>query len=462
MPDQAVERALAACWKAHPGLERALVAYSAGPDSTALLLAARATHPAGAAGVVACWVNHRLRPAAELAAEQALAEAVCRRLGLTLVVKTAADGQIAAAARGRPDGGIEAAARHFRYAALEAARLESGCQAILTAHTADDQAETMVMRFMGGSGSAGLRGIPAAGNTLLRPFLALSKAEVVAYLALSGCPYSTDSTNLAAEYLRNRLRQQIMPALRTVFPHYQAALRTVAAKMTIDDQALEDQAAACLEGRPGAWWVDRQRFWAQPLAIRLRLVYRLAGHLAERLPWAFVQQAVSREKGGPLLAEGHGISLYCYQSRIAVQARAAKRDQADPGSASGYALSVSGSGSYRLGFGLSLEISGNTDGQGIRADALRLPCLVRTRRPGDLIQRRHGVTRLDSLLSSLKLSAGQRELVPVIEDEAGLVAVLGAQFGARDLYRYNPALLAATPVAWWFMELKGVVANDAI
>jgi hypothetical protein len=87
---------------------------------------------------------------------------------------------------------------------------------------------------------------------------------------------------------------------------------------------------------------------------------------------------------------------------------------------------------------------------------------VRTRQPGDTIQLRHGATRLDTVVSGLKLAAGQRELIPVVEDPQGVVAVLGAQFGARDVYRYNPALLSLNPVAWWFMELKGVVANDAI
>ncbi|MFG1393084.1 tRNA lysidine(34) synthetase TilS [Xanthobacter agilis] len=180
-----------------------LIAVSGGPDSTALLwLAARwrAARPDRPRLTVAT-VDHGLRP--EAAAE---AEAVARlsaELGLshhTLVWQ----GQ-------KPARGIQAAARGARYRLLfEAARgIDAG--AVVTAHTADDQAETVLFRLARGSGVSGLAAMRAAtardGRVLLRPFLDVPKARLVATLEAEGLPFVRDPANFDPRYARARLRQ---------------------------------------------------------------------------------------------------------------------------------------------------------------------------------------------------------------------------------------------------------------
>ena len=157
------------------GLVRALriaVAYSGGPDSTALLAALSALSPCRP---IALYVDHGLRESRELEEEMALVRRTCAALGAGLIVAHVRPGAVLERAKSENEG-VEAAARRFRYAAFRSAMTKSGAQAVLLAHTMDDQIETVLMRLLGGSGAGGLIGIPEASGPFLRPFLGIRKA----------------------------------------------------------------------------------------------------------------------------------------------------------------------------------------------------------------------------------------------------------------------------------------------
>ena len=128
-----------------------LVAYSAGPDSTALLAAAAAL---GLPGLAAAYIDHGIRPKAEREAELALARRTCARLGLALGVARVRPGAVEALACAAGIG-VEAAARRYRYHALRELRSRRDATWVLTAHNLDDQLETAIMRFLSGSGAGG-------------------------------------------------------------------------------------------------------------------------------------------------------------------------------------------------------------------------------------------------------------------------------------------------------------------
>jgi tRNA(Ile)-lysidine synthase len=174
------------------------VAVSGGPDSLALLLLARAAYPGA---VEAATVDHGLRP--ESAGEAAYVSALCDKLGLPHAVLKPS----------RPIGGnLQSGARRVRYALLEAWRSEQGLDWMLTAHHADDQAETLLMRLNRGSGVAGLCGIRAVNGRVVRPLLDWRRAELAQIVADAGLEAVADPSNADERFDRARLRRQMADA----------------------------------------------------------------------------------------------------------------------------------------------------------------------------------------------------------------------------------------------------------
>ncbi|HYC90022.1 MAG TPA: tRNA lysidine(34) synthetase TilS [Thermoanaerobaculia bacterium] len=176
---------------------RIVVAVSGGTDSTALLLA---LHDLGLE-LVAAHVNHHLR-GADSDADEAFVRDLCARLGVPLRVA----GGTLDPERVR-ERGIEAAAREVRYAQLTRIRDEEQARYVATAHQKNDQAETVLMRLLTGSGLAGLRGIhPHREDGFIRPLLGVTRSEIEAFLAERGIVPRLDRSNEDPRFLRNRVR----------------------------------------------------------------------------------------------------------------------------------------------------------------------------------------------------------------------------------------------------------------
>ena len=196
-----------------PG-EPVLVALSGGADSVALL---RVLRELGYA-VRAFHLNHCLR-GAESDRDEAFCRTLCAQLGVELTVERV---DVAAAAREQSKG-VEETARRIRYARLHDAA--QGAK-IATAHTADDNLETMLFHLVRGTGPKGLAGIPPVRGQIIRPLLQVERAQVETYLASLGQDYVTDSTNMDETYTRNRIRHTVVPALWAIQPSAaQAAAR---------------------------------------------------------------------------------------------------------------------------------------------------------------------------------------------------------------------------------------------
>jgi tRNA(Ile)-lysidine synthase len=175
-----------------------LVALSGGPDSSALLLLA---HAALRARVHAATVDHGLRPQSRQEAEDAAR--LCVRLGVPHAILSGHHVPRVAS------GNLQALARAVRYAALEAHADAIGARWIATAHHADDQLETMLMRLNRASGVAGLAGIRAVEGRRIRPLLGWRRAELAAIVARAGVVPAVDPSNSDDRFDRARLRKQL-------------------------------------------------------------------------------------------------------------------------------------------------------------------------------------------------------------------------------------------------------------
>jgi tRNA(Ile)-lysidine synthase len=173
-------------------------------------------------------VEHGLRPAQESTADAEFVRSFCEKAGVSCAVESIAPGKIASFARRRGTG-IEAAARFFRRRALfrKAAQLGENTR-ILTAHTKDDMLELSLMRVLRGAGPAGLCAMPVNRGKILRPLLGVNRAEIIEYLKAKKITWREDSTNKNENFLRNRVRRQLIPLLNESFPSWKSGLLAMA------------------------------------------------------------------------------------------------------------------------------------------------------------------------------------------------------------------------------------------
>jgi tRNA(Ile)-lysidine synthase len=238
------EGRLAAAWPVGDWQNvRVALAVSGGPDSVALARAM--VRLAAAAGGGRLWLahfNHKLRGADSDADEQFVRElADC--LGVECLVGHAQPGSL-----DRQPDGLEAAARNARHAFFRDAAEALGARYVVTAHTSDDQAETMLQRIVRGTGLAGLAGIPrtrllSPAVTLLRPMLELGRDDVLAYLQALDQPSRVDDSNFSRQFTRARIRHELLPLLAREFNPTVVAALTRLGKLAGEAQAIIEREA---------------------------------------------------------------------------------------------------------------------------------------------------------------------------------------------------------------------------
>lgn len=218
---------------------RALVAVSGGADSVALLrVLLKMNVP-----VVAAHANHGLR-GMESDRDQQFVERLCDRLAVPLIV-TRLRVREAAAARSIS---IEMAARELRYAWLERVRRKQKCEVIAVAHHADDQVETVLLNMLRGTGLQGLVGMRPVNGRVVRPLLAVRRADVLRYLDSIKQDFVTDSSNLENKYRRNRIRNVVMPALESQFADATQRLLDSIARITQGTDLYRELVANVISG----------------------------------------------------------------------------------------------------------------------------------------------------------------------------------------------------------------------
>ena len=196
-----------------------LVALSGGADSVALLHALWRLKGRLRCRLRACHIYHGLR-GEEAEADAKHAAACARSLGVACAVKRTEVASFAKSAK----LSLEDAARRLRYRLLLEQAERAGASRVATGHTADDQAETVLLNLLRGTGVDGLAGIPPVRSDIIRPLLDVTRAEVEAYCLENKLAYRLDSSNLDVAFTRNRIRHQLLPVLREIQPNVVSAL----------------------------------------------------------------------------------------------------------------------------------------------------------------------------------------------------------------------------------------------
>jgi tRNA(Ile)-lysidine synthase len=266
-----------------------LIAVSGGADSVALLRSLtrlRAALPGECPGrLIVAHFNHGFR-GAESDADAQFVRDLAQTLGLKAVVGRRR-GRTAQNVQRGPERS-EDAARKLRYRFLADVAGQFGARYLVTAHTADDQSETVLMRVLRGTGLAGLSGIPrvrrlSTATTLLRPMLAITRAQVLDYLQDLGQAFRHDSSNSSGDYVRNRIRREFLPLARELYGNVDEALRRLAILASEANSVLTAEAIDLAEEALVTRHADSLTMKCRPLEAAPRYLAR------EALRWLWRQ-----------------------------------------------------------------------------------------------------------------------------------------------------------------------------
>ncbi|NLY88540.1 MAG: tRNA lysidine(34) synthetase TilS [Firmicutes bacterium] len=261
----------------NPG-EKVLVAVSGGVDSMTLLFVLRRLPLDLRLHVF--HLNHGLRP--EAAAEQELVEKICAQWGLPCRVEKI---RLKKRARG---ASLQERARRERYRLLAEAAQAAGAARIALGHQADDQVETVLMRFLTGAGPEGLSGIPPVRGPYIRPLLAVGREEILAYAREHSLPWLEDTSNRETAYFRNRIRHCLLPLLQE---EYQPGLGKRLQETAVLFREWEEFIGAAVEETLREWGVNPEgESYRIPVRSWLSLAPALRRAVFRRLFFSLVQR----------------------------------------------------------------------------------------------------------------------------------------------------------------------------
>ena len=427
-----------------------LVAFSGGPDSRTLLhlLATDAAQKGYA--LYAAHVNHGIR-GEEADRDEAFCRAVADAYHIPLFVLRADVPSLS-----KKSGiGIEETARNVRYDYFSRVMRENGISLLATAHNADDNLETVLFNLMRGCGLDGLCGIPPmrpiADSTLVRPLLSVSRECILAYCCENKLDYVTDSTNTDTQYTRNRIRAELLPALRAMEPAIAERMTRTCGALRTDAEHLHTEAEALLAWHRSDFSLPISTICDAPPAIAARTLMLLFREFTEggALEMCHVRALLSLcERATPHARADlpHGCVAVIEDGLLCLINRKAPTPTPEA-----YEVTLH-AGETRISQINCEIVMGNSQSMkniykyAIRmyfdADKIVGNVIARNRHPGDTIQYLGVNKDVRRLMSEKKIPLPLRGRIPVLCDEHGvlavpLVAVRDDAYVAND--RFDPS-----------------------
>jgi len=441
---QKVKRTIGKYGMLAPG-DGVVVAVSGGPDSVCLLSVLAGLARDLALSLHVAHLDHCFR-GEESAGEARFVRDLARSLGIPATIEQA-DVPRYCAEQGLS---AQAGAREVRYRFLERIARETGARRIALGHTANDQAETVIMRLIRGAGLAGLSGIRPVRGAVIRPLIDATRSEILVHLAEHGLDHVDDPSNRKPVYARNRIRGEVIPVLERFNPRIVETLAAQARLFLAEDEALEAGLAAVLpatvQATGDAVRIDRTAFLGLPAGLQKRVLRRSVEGAAVRGPALSAVQTdealefIRTAASGRRLDLPCGLSLEREYGSFLLQPRRAVRPVSVP-------LNLPGTTRVPL---LDLEVETAVTGPSAGApgpgnylwqavfdyDTITLPLHLRNRRPGDafLPAGMGGLSKkLQDYFVDTKVPRMQRDLVPLLATEQDIVWVVGMRTDGRFL-----------------------------
>lgn len=293
---------------------RVIVAVSGGPDSIALLNILNSLKLDFSIDLEAAYLNHGIRSIEENISDYDLIYKQCELLKIKLHVKNLDHGAIESQAR-QHKLSVEAIARRERYSFFNS--LYTDKYLIALGHNRDDQVETQIMRFFQGSSVEGLTGIKDYRDNIIRPLISVHKKDIYNYLSENNIEYNIDSTNLCNDYLRNRIRNELIPLVSSIFPGYDSSLGKVEEHL-YQLNSLAEKAYQRLnwEKDENGHYVKYNDFIKLPILLKEKEIFKIFNNTYDgnvkdfRLPRRFLKSLdKSRYRNNETVLKGYGFVL---------------------------------------------------------------------------------------------------------------------------------------------------------
>ncbi len=431
-----------------------IVAVSGGPDSMALLHVLAKLSKDFSLKLTAAYIDHGLRPE-ETAQEKELVRIQSKKLNIQFVsgsvgVKKHAD---------QNKISVEHAARTLRHNFLKETAKKLGAQKIALAHTADDQAEELLIRLVRGTGRKGLSGMSIHNSMLIRPFLRFPKKRLLDYLARYDIPWLQDSSNMERIFLRNKIRLDLIPYLEKHFnPGISRTLLKTAEVLESEEKLLEEIAEnACTisfeRGKKPSQnlTIKIAEFSTFPIAIQRRVLESAFHKMRNKPSVRHIEQLLHQ------IDKGHQNSILHFSSGLRSIKRTGKLLFSYPAgivhqrgnlikfASKYYELAVAGPGSYRIeetGVTVTLECidclpegydSYEEQNIFLDLDKVSFPMLLRSPLAGD---RFHplgapGSKKVGDYMTDRKIPKEERDKIPILLDTETIIALPGMQIDNR-------------------------------
>ena len=415
-----------------------LVCVSGGADSMCLLEAMRHISYETGFDIAVAHYNHELR-GEESDRDETFVMEICEEHGIPF---HSGRGDVKNYAKKRGLG-IEEAARNMRYEFFFDTADKTGAERIATAHTMDDNAETMLINLARGAGANGMSGIPPVRGTVIRPLLRVSRDEVMEFIEERAILYVDDSTNSLDLYTRNKVRNSIIPLIKEINPRFSEAASTAADLFRADEEFIADIADLFVKECCIGITTNAEDLAVLPFSVSSRVIRKLYGG---NLSFNHVKDVLALCEGDNPSASISLPGMVVYREYETVVFDS-KMEEIDEEFAPVYP--TEGDSIIILGLGLkitckSVIYSENMNETGINTSFTTFlfksidiygKISVRSRREGDSVRLKgqSGTKTLKKLFIEKRIPARKRNLIPVICDDAGVLGIYGLGTGDRAI-----------------------------
>ncbi len=451
--------------------DRLLVGFSGGPDSTLLLYLISKLRRGLNLILYALYVDHGIRSKEEIEKEIEFVKNSYRRFGVEGFVERIAHGEITQIAK-KSGKSVEEVAREKRYRIFYRYVSNLNVNHLLLGHNLDDNVETIIMRFLYGNGLKGLAGIPESNGIIKRPLFSFSKSEILSYLREKRLDFSVDSTNEKSDYLRNIVRNKLIPQIENYIPDIKIRMSSISRRARLLRDFFYWNFERSLKGGhieiikdgfriDGAWFIN-----LHPL-LRVELFYSLLNWInnkgedqvgsVESLPYRFLGPLLNIEQlqSRRVVLDGYGMKLEWVGCDLFW-----RRNIVD-NAKKGYLIKLRNSDLYsiklldkRIGIerieireidepitnkrrAIVVEVSKEETNAVIVTGCFRPPLFIRSRREGDRVVTSKGRKSLKKLFVEMGVRGDIRDRVPLLCDRDGIAVVLGSSLGYDDRIRRN-------------------------
>ena len=405
------------------------VAVSGGADSVSLLLSLYQIF--GSEKLRAVTVDHGIRSADESGGDALFVKDLCKSLSVKCTCAKIPEGKIVQSASSQSKS-VEEVARIFRYEIFENFIKEENLLFLCLAHNQGDQLETLLMRFLQGSSGEGMAGIARVRGRFCRPLLEISRAEIESYLASKNQVWRTDATNSDVKYLRNKIRNILVPVLNENFDGWQKALLCGAVKSASDEDFIKNQVGQVLSQNPVGnilhsssplekIRLPRSEFYSLHDSLKRRVFFACLNKagFGQRFPFRLFEELSSwkDEKSRELVFENVRVFLDS-ESLIIEEFDSEKRAGCIE---SGFSFLSKNAGDCAEDGKLKIEAGDDelflfSESQNA-SFKVNLPCLVRSVLPGDkILTAEGGYKNLSDILTDWKIPESLRDKVAVVEE----------------------------------------------